>query len=704
MPYPLSVITYSPSAHFTGDTLQPSDYNQHVQEIIAVEKGLLNGFQHNLLAAQATLALGQPGSGWNQLYLRAGTGIAGYTGIGVPSSLSLPTGNYTIGDLYFRTDTNTEYICISAGTQATSLWQTIATISAPTLNPPVTIQGSYPSLLWSGTESGTVQKNIAEVAGDLYILSNAVYSTSASAFQCVNTGLSADGVCLFGPNSGTPGVLRKIYSNATVGNITWTVLFTIDRSGNLTFNNVTNNFSIGSSLTNQIALAGSTAGTPVSLTASGGDSVINFLINPKGAGGRVQSSLNGTNVELTPVFTGSGAPNSGLPSGTYSVGDEYINTTTGPNYYICTTAGTNSSSIWTQINGTGSISGLTNGEVLFGAGGTIGQSPNLFWNNSTNTFSVSGILTTTSIIQFGSLTGIFQDSSANKILSLGGVASAVNYPQLFSAGTGQPVDWRIVGSDTNVNFKLETQGTGYLQFGGGAGVSFLETLRLVPAASAVNYLEIDSAATGNPVPFYARGTDPNIGLNYFVKGNKGHSFYTGGGLQTFVADTTSSVNWVQLTGSGTGNPVQAYAQGSDTNIAFKVLPQGVGGILFGTGGLATNAAGPFPYMPTFAGTPTGTPTAYTGFAPYGLDDTNHIFYFYSLGLAAWQAMVSSTAAQTITNKTIGSGGIFLTQQASAPSTPPAGTMVLYVVPGTLSGQSIRVKGADGSEAILQDNV
>lgn len=51
----------------------------------------------------------------------------------------------------------------------------------------------------------------------------------------------------------------------------------------------------------------------------------------------------------------------------------------------------------------------------------------------------------------------------------------------------------------------------------------------------------------------------------------------------------------------------------------------------GAGSLATTATDGFLYVPTCAGTPTGTPTAISGFAPVVIDTTNHRLYFYSGG-------------------------------------------------------------------------
>ena len=59
-----------------------------------------------------------------------------------------------------------------------------------------------------------------------------------------------------------------------------------------------------------------------------------------------------------------------------------------------------------------------------------------------------------------------------------------------------------------------------------------------------------------------------------------------------------------------------------------------GGLVVGTAALATNATSGFLYVPTCAGTPSGTPASQTGTAPIVIDTTNNKLYFYSGG--AWR--------------------------------------------------------------------
>lgn len=59
-----------------------------------------------------------------------------------------------------------------------------------------------------------------------------------------------------------------------------------------------------------------------------------------------------------------------------------------------------------------------------------------------------------------------------------------------------------------------------------------------------------------------------------------------------------------------------------------------GNVIVNTAAVATNATNGFLYVSSCAGTPIGTPTAYTGRVPIVVDTTNNKLYFYSSG--AWR--------------------------------------------------------------------
>jgi len=81
-----------------------------------------------------------------------------------------------------------------------------------------------------------------------------------------------------------------------------------------------------------------------------------------------------------------------------------------------------------------------------------------------------------------------------------------------------------------------------------------------------------------------------------------------------------------------------FHQASANNTVFRdaIVVETNGSVILGEqAALATNATGGFTNIPSCAGTPTGTPTSYTGKVPMVYDTTNRILYIYAGG--AWRA-------------------------------------------------------------------
>lgn len=64
-----------------------------------------------------------------------------------------------------------------------------------------------------------------------------------------------------------------------------------------------------------------------------------------------------------------------------------------------------------------------------------------------------------------------------------------------------------------------------------------------------------------------------------------------------------------------------------------------GNVQVGNAAVATTATNGFLYIPTSAGTPTGTPTSKTGLVPMVYDTTNHKFWIYDTSASAWKGVV-----------------------------------------------------------------
>lgn len=112
------------------------------------------------------------------------------------------------------------------------------------------------------------------------------------------------------------------------------------------------------------------------------------------------------------------------------------------------------------------------------------------------------------------------------------------------------------------------------------------------------------------------------------------------GVQSVVAGTSNTAGAAFTiagsisTGTGIGGSVifqttSAAASASTQNALANVLElSGNKNVVVGNAALATDAADGFLYIPTCAGTPTGTPTAYTGRVPIVFDTTNNKLYIY----------------------------------------------------------------------------
>ncbi len=83
----------------------------------------------------------------------------------------------------------------------------------------------------------------------------------------------------------------------------------------------------------------------------------------------------------------------------------------------------------------------------------------------------------------------------------------------------------------------------------------------------------------------------------------------------------------------------AHAAVADSQVQFA------SGVIVGSAAIATNATTGFLYIPSCAGTPTGTPTTFTGRIPLVYDSTNDILYVYRSG---WKKAAADILTGAIT--------------------------------------------------------
>lgn len=285
-------------------------------------------------------------------------------------------------------------------------------------------------------------------------------------------------------------------------------------------------------------------------------------------------------------------------------------------------------------------------------------------------------------------------ASGNQSLQVNNVASAVNYAQIVGAVTGGAPTLSVQGTDTNIGLSLASKGTSgvtidsttatnFLTMNDGATTRFTfsrdagglgsiikinsgvasivttdsstgtisfktnttqEQVRILPTASAVNYLGLTGAATGAAPTISAQGSDANIGLRLTPKGS---------GIVTFTSD--ASINGLTV-GLGGGSLAQNAAFGGVT------LP-------FNTTGNFNVAVG---YQSMFYNK-TGTSNVGLGFATLFLNTTAN----QNLAMGVSALTVLTTGVATLGAITAGSGYTNGTYTAVAMTPVSGATFVTY---------------------------
>jgi len=212
---------------------------------------------------------------------------------------------------------------------------------------------------------------------------------------------------------------------------------------------------------------------------------------------------------------------------------------------------------------------------------------------------------------------------------------------LWGFGTNEL--YQLSNAYFNAGFKYAGTGTAtqYLQYNGthqwhtapsgtaGNAISFTQAMTLdangnllVGTITASQRLSVTAASNSGFVGARIQNNNASVGLagvefssdSTYAKAAIAQTRADANGvgpLVFYVASSTGAANWTT----------------SDERARIPAA----GGMVVGTAALATNATDGFLYVPTCAGTPTGTPTTQTGTAPIVVDTTNNKLYFYSGG-------------------------------------------------------------------------
>jgi hypothetical protein len=163
-----------------------------------------------------------------------------------------------------------------------------------------------------------------------------------------------------------------------------------------------------------------------------------------------------------------------------------------------------------------------------------------------------------------------------------GTNTSVNYLMASGAATGSSPQLIARGTDTNIGVRIGSLNAGNVDFlasgDPNAGTGVLQ-MRVAPTASAVNYVQVTGAATGNPPRISAQGSDATIAMQYSAKGWTNHEFFSQNfaNKQFQIQQTTASpVNSLLVTATATGVAPFIGVQGTDTNIDLALTPKGTG--------------------------------------------------------------------------------------------------------------------------------
>jgi hypothetical protein len=258
------------------------------------------------------------------------------------------------------------------------------------------------------------------------------------------------------------------------------------------------------------------------------------------------------------------------------------------------------------------------------------------------------------------------------------ILSSVNYVQAQGSTTGnQPFLW-VGGSDTNIALGVSSKGNGAVNvFTNGGG-----NLQLAVAhtASAVNYVQVTGAATGNAVTMSAQGSDSNIFMQFFSKGTSGFNFWSNNGSsrQLRIDGSVSAVNFVGIQGGATNQEpvISAASQSSDANVSLGLQSKGTGSIDLASGSTGVNVSNG---TTVTAITRTNAGSGYTSFPSVAISAPN------IAGGVQATASVANMLAGNISTIASGGTGYTLNDTITIVGGTPTSVAATYTVTGVSGG-------------------
>ena len=180
----------------------------------------------------------------------------------------------------------------------------------------------------------------------------------------------------------------------------------------------------------------------------------------------------------------------------------------------------------------------------------------------------------------GSHAGLLHNTDGNAVVQMRAPSGSLAAPGLgigqANSGLWAPSATALAMSANGSEMLRLAQGSA-VTLGGALGSHGLEVNAIT---GAVNRLSVNGAAASATPPLSATGSDSNIGMQLQTKGSGSMVFATGGGTQMLVSNQGNAVNFMQVQGAATSGMVGWQAMGADANITTIIgQPKGAGAVL-----------------------------------------------------------------------------------------------------------------------------
>ena len=314
------------------------------------------------------------------------------------------------------------------------------------------------------------------------------------------------------------------------------------------------------------------------------------------------------------------------PIGTYATPN---NTMTFTNKSGNISQWTNDSNYITGLTiGTTGITNGTNTRILYNNAGVLGEYT-VTGTGTTAVLSTSPTISTSLTVTTASTTNVIRDLVGTP------TSSAIYLNQTSPSATNYTI--ASDGSNTYINSStdtyLSTNGLTrmYINNLGDIGIGVISPLARLHIEKTSTQLRLGyntsqyqtfTVNSSGSMLITASSASNSININsylYIQNALEGKIYFSKSGANVYSFQLNNSQLFIY----------------NDSNANSSLLIQNTGSVLTGLKSLSTTATDGFHYIPTCAGTPTGTPTTYTGYAPLIIDRTNNKLYFYSGG--AWVA-------------------------------------------------------------------